>query len=405
MPRSERPESSASFWRCGHCGTPNPRASYLTHCIGCGVPRPAPASRPQAAGSAGSPPPPRPGPRRGRWIKGLSWSYAFVVLALLALIRWFGDRWWPATVLLFLPRWLLLAPVPLLALAAALMRRWSAWAIQGATTLVILGPVMGLSLPWHQLGARPPRGLRVRIMTLNLGAGRIDVKRLAHLIEREHIQVLCFQENRGGTDPALEALFSANGWHRDHLGVFASRFPLIGSLEEDYFSYGGPDLQPLYAWRVRVRAGPGQEFHLVSFHMPTMRPAFEALAAGDPSDVQRHSDWRWRQAANAMNFLMGSGETPVLIGGDFNTPPDSPIMEAFRASYRSGFEEAGWGYGYTRPTRMPWVRIDYILASPDWSFTRCWVGPKVGSDHLPLIAEVVLTPPRRPARPSSAGPG
>jgi hypothetical protein len=70
---------------------------------------------------------------------------------------------------------------------------------------------------------------------------------------------------------------------------------------------------------------------------------------------------------------------------------------------RFGYEDAGWGYGYTRPSRYPWFRIDHILASPEWVFTRCWVGPDLGSDHLPLIAEVVL--PASNASPAAAARG
>src|SRR5689334_857509 len=101
MARSDRTGAPASFWRCARCATPNPMASYLTHCIGCGAPRPAlvppgsgtPAG-PGGAGSAGGPTV-LIVPRRGRWLAALSWAYAALVLAVLALIRWEGDRWWP----------------------------------------------------------------------------------------------------------------------------------------------------------------------------------------------------------------------------------------------------------------------------------------------------------------------
>jgi endonuclease/exonuclease/phosphatase (EEP) superfamily protein YafD len=84
------------------------------------------------------------------------------------------------------------------------------------------------------------------------------------------------------------------------------------------------------------------------------------------------------------------GDTPILVGGDFNMPSDDSTMASLRSVLQFGFEEAGWGYGYTRPTRYPWLRIDHILASHHWRFTECRVGPDFHSDHLPLIAEAVL---------------
>ena len=88
--------------------------------------------------------------------------------------------------------------------------------------------------------------------------------------------------------------------------------------------------------------------------------------------------------------LAETRESPILIGGDFNMPSDDSTMSALKANYQFGFEQAGWGYGYTRPTRLPWIRIDHILASQDWSVRSCQVGPDFGSDHLPSWCEAVL---------------
>ena len=37
--------------------------------------------------------------------------------------------------------------------------------------------------------------------------------------------------------------------------------------------------------------------------------------------------------------------------------------------------------------------IDRILTTPDWFINECRVGPDLGSDHLPVIAEVILPGP------------
>ena len=36
------------------------------------------------------------------------------------------------------------------------------------------------------------------------------------------------------------------------------------------------------------------------------------------------------------------------------------------------------------------VRIDHVLTGDGWRCRRCWVGPDVGSDHLPLLADLSL---------------
>lgn len=148
--------------------------------------------------------------------------------------------------------------------------------------------------------------------------------------------------------------------------------------------------------RARVRAPSGREFWLVSIHMPTLRAGFNRFLGGDVGGLKRHIDWWRHEMGRVVDGLTEIGDRPFLVGGDFNMPPDDATMAGLRSVCRFGFEEAGWGYGYTRPTRSPWFRIDHILASPQWAFTRCWVGPDLGSDHLPLLAEVSLPAPPRP---------
>ena len=328
--------------------------------------------------------------RRGRWVAGASWAYAALVLAVLALMGWEGERWWPATVLLFLPRGVWLAPLVVLVPAAAGVRRWRLWPLQAAVALVVLGPVMGFSVPWERLRVGRSAGTRVRVMTFNHGTGPIDAEGLIRLVEREGIQLICFQEVEETRDPRLEA-YLARGWFRDSRRTIASRWPIVGEVDPGTLPSREGTYWGVRLHRVRVRAPSGAEFLVAGVHMPTMMYAFRALAAGDVGRFRRHVAWRWEQVAYLRDRLDESGDLPILIGGDFNMPPDSPMLQALVAGrLRLGFEDAGWGYGYTRPGRLPWIRIDHLLATPDWAFDRCWVGPDLGSDHRPLIADVLL---------------
>jgi endonuclease/exonuclease/phosphatase (EEP) superfamily protein YafD len=308
------------------------------------------------------------------------------------LIRWVGDRWWGVTFLLFLPRWLFLAPLPVLALASGLAGRRRDWLMQAAIGLVVAGPLMVISLPVHQLWGRPVEGTRVRIMTLNRGMDPLDVDRLLRLIEDERIDLVCFQELDTRRNQRLYDRLAARGWERDRRGYVASRYPIVAELpllRDEVLSKGR--YSPLLS-RVRIRTGAGVEFGLATVHMPTLRLGFYRFLLHDTEGLKQHLDWWERQLGRVLDGL-SEMRVPILVGGDFNVPPDQASMVALGARYRFAFEDSGWGYGYTRPTQYPWFRIDHILASPEWSFTRCWVGPDVGSDHLPLIAEAVLEGP------------
>ena len=338
---------------------------------------------------------PVPSSRTGRRVVVATWAYAALVLACLILIRRVGESWWPVTVLVFLPRWLFLLPALALVLAAGRCWRRRLWVVQGATVLLILGPVMAPSLPVHRLRAADPRGLRLRIMTLNRGMAGLDAPRLIRLIERERIDVICFQEGR--SDPALKDYW-ARGWSRTTF--LASRLPIVGGPDRRLLD--DPDC-PYPEWRtrlerVRIRAPSGVEFAVASVHLDTVRHGLMMLRSGDAAGLERHSAWRGAELRRVVAVLSADRSIPVLVGGDFNFPSDSPAFAPARRHFRVGFDEAGWGYGYTYPSRLPWIRIDHILASPHWSVVRCWVGPDVGSDHFPLIAEVVLTDPPQPVR-------
>jgi len=106
------------------------------------------------------------------------------------------------------------------------------------------------------------------------------------------------------------------------------------------------------------------------------------------ADIRR----RWRDSADLAQWLQRCSQ-PQIIAGDLNLPPDSPIYRRYWAEYWNAFSATGLGFGYTEWPRVPLVRfgirIDHILSGPNWRPCRCWVGPSVGSDHLPLLADLV----------------
>ncbi len=362
---------------CLACRAPEPAPETLTRCPRCGEAWP--THRGEASGIL------------GRVALGATWAFAALVLTVLGLIRWVGPSWWGVTLLLFLPRWLYLGPIPVLALASARAGRPSDWATQGAIALVVAGPLMGVSLPIRQLARSRLEGTRVRILSFNLGTGRIDALLLIRLIEQERIDLIAFQE--GTTpDPTLDAYLS-RGWYRDRTRFLASRFPIVSEMAPLIDDSTTEERHSARLNRVRLRLPSGAEFILGSVHMPTLRFGFYRLFGGNVAGMKLHIDWWRHEMGRVIGALSDVRGTPLLVGGDFNMTTDDSTMAALATQFSFGFEEAGWGYGYTRPTTFPWFRIDHILASPEWVFTRCWVGADLGSDHLPLLAEAVLPGP------------
>lgn len=84
---------------------------------------------------------------------------------------------------------------------------------------------------------------------------------------------------------------------------------------------------------------------------------------------------------------------PKIVMGDMNTVPWSPY---FRDLLRDGgLKDTGLGRGVvvTWPSHAWWlfgIPLDHILVSPDVSVISRSVGPWVGSDHYPVVAEIAI---------------
>jgi endonuclease/exonuclease/phosphatase family metal-dependent hydrolase len=331
----------------------------------------------------------------------LSGLYAVVVLMALGLVRWVGAEWWGVSVLLFMPRWIFLGPVVLLSAVSAALKHPLSLAIQGTTALVVAGPLMGFSSPVGQLWERPAAGERVRIVTFNLSIDPIRSDDFLYWVEREKVDVVCFQEGSREDDVTKQA-FEDAGWHLSNRRSIACRSPIAGEFPPFRDEWDSEERYSSVLERVRVRTPGGSEFVIASVHLPTIRPGLERLLNHrDASGLKLHLAWWGRETARVLTALAESNALPMLVAGDFNMPADDTTMAALRGNFRFAFEEVGWGYGYTRPARCPWVRIDHVLAGPEWTVASCRVGPDFGSDHLPLLADVVLPFPaatsQRPA--------
>jgi endonuclease/exonuclease/phosphatase (EEP) superfamily protein YafD len=104
---------------------------------------------------------------------------------------------------------------------------------------------------------------------------------------------------------------------------------------------------------------------------------------------------------------------PSLLLGDLNMTPRNRMYASFTtAGLVDAFAVAGMGRGWTLPRRLgqtprfyhglhrlpltPVARVDYIWCTPGVHVEKAWVGADAGSDHLPVIARLVLPPRRAP---------
>lgn len=83
---------------------------------------------------------------------------------------------------------------------------------------------------------------------------------------------------------------------------------------------------------------------------------------------------------------------PVILTGDLNAEPGDPELAPLWRVFDDAWDLAGEGDGFTFRSTAPEKRIDYILVTPGIDVTRAEVPSTEASDHLPVVADLVVSP-------------
>lgn len=322
--------------------------------------------------------------------KGLIWLYLAAVLALWLIMRGVGERWWPATLMLFSPRWIWATPLALLLPMVLLWRRRAMPPALLAAALVLFG-IMDFRVPWHQAFAGGPTHESVRIVTCNLHGQQARPEVLNAFVAQQHPDVIVLQDYVPSRRPA--AIADGNWFTlRDNELYVASRYPL--ARVEDFPLQPHDEKYAREGWSVGHATCyalwlPGGTIHLVGLHLASPHQPLGRLRAdlqAGPGPLTDNSEQR-RQESALISSRIGQIGGPFLIAGDFNTPDDSPTFRASWNNFNDAFGVAGFGFGTTYAKHHTWLRIDHILADPTWHCRACEVGSDVGSGHRPVAAE------------------
>ncbi len=287
----------------------------------------------------------------------------------------------------------LFLPLPLVLLAAALIRS------RATLVLSLLPLAVFLGYYGPRFGPEPPAAAGTsgafRVLTFNAGgnAGGGALAPLARTIRTVDADVVALQEVSNGTLAALrEDLSSAYPYQIGSSDtVTLSRFPL----------QPGTDLRlgdsPYAGQQVRIDAR-GREVVLTNVHVT--RPGYRLQWRRGVVPLVRSYNPAARdaQVAELVQQVRAVGG-PRLLTGDFNETEWSRPYQLITAELQDSYRDAGHGFGHTYPSNFIWgswhfslplMRIDYVFHSAELDATRAWVGPDGGSDHLPVVAELVF---------------
>ena len=242
----------------------------------------------------------------------------------------------------------------------------------------------------------------VRVMIYNIHAGKdasgVDnLAGVAALVRETNADLVLLQEvdqgtRRSGNTDQPAVLAERTGFHV----AFGS------ALDYDGGEYG---VAILSRWPIASDT---------LFHLPVDPPQARAGGSHEPRGALRaeitspygpmtvfttHIDasaddhWR-RQEARIVASLVATARTRsplVLVGGDFNSTPESVVQQELRATgLRDAHAECGRGDGLTYPADSAVKRIDYLYLNGGIRCVKADVLRSRVSDHLPVIVEVII---------------
>jgi vancomycin resistance protein VanJ len=321
-----------------------------------------------------------------------SWAYAAGVL-LLAFGLWqWGDRWWLMTVLLFGPRWLIVLPLlVLLPLAFKLNKRMMI--PLGVAAVIAFGPIMGFRIGVRRWFSSASESVVLRVATFNAAGGGTLEGPLSWVLNEIDAEIVAIQECGTSLQEQI-ALLPELSWYRhtDLQMCLLSRFPIRSThqMDREVLEYAGASG---FVIRHAIEIGD-TVVNVTHLHLDTPREGLEPLRSGAVREGVgnlRSKSFTRRIESRQGRAWVNAADGPLLVLGDFNMPVESAIYQEYWGDLRNAFSQVGFGFGSTRLNGWIRVRIDHVLLGEDWRVVKAFVGPKLGSDHRPMIAHVVLS--------------
>lgn len=219
----------------------------------------------------------------------------------------------------------------------------------------------------------------LRVVSLNCAGGSIDAARESLAYQPD---VVLLQETPSRKELETLAAELGLGWH------------LVVGPDASVLAHGR--LRP-----VELPRGTG-DFIAVWAEIPTalepvlivslrLQPPVFRLDYWSPDcwiTLARNKSDRRKELAEIANWVASTaGASPVVLGGDFNTPPDHTVTRSLDGVCTDSFRRAGVAWGGTAVNEFPMVRIDQVWTSSDFIPVKVVSMATKHSDHRMVVAD------------------
>ncbi len=291
------------------------------------------------------------------------------------MTTFFGRRWWGFELAThFRVQYVIL--FFFLMVVMAVKRQWLLVGIAGTCMAVHLFYILPVYLSLRESLAGP-KSETVKILTSNVRRYNTHHQPVLDLIYKETPDVVTLQEMNDVWLEALKPLDETYPYrriikvnYRERL-AFYSRLPIIASREKNFGSFRIPAL-------IATLDVKGHHLVVYTTHLTSPSTIWDARARNQAL----------LQLAQEIHLV----KDPVVLVGDMNISPWSPYF--YDLLRTSGLKDSRDGFGIQAswPTYMPLflIPVDHCLVHPSIQVLDREIGPKIGSDHYPLLIKLAV---------------
>jgi endonuclease/exonuclease/phosphatase (EEP) superfamily protein YafD len=291
-----------------------------------------------------------------------------------------------------------LAAVNALLAVPLLIYRRRLWAVAG-----FLAAIWNIALAWPSISANmetmfadpPPKARALKVISFNLSYDNPGFKKTVDFLAKSGADVIGLSEVTVEAKAALGKLKEIYPYSIDCVGQ--DRFCELMLLSKKPLRYSfagkiGAKLTYVASADIDWQGAP-LSVAVAHIVLPFVKPDWKDLqswiAADDASPLLPNTPALWQsvQMAVLAGYVQSLGPDRIVMG-DFNSTPWSDVQVAFRKALlldNRGPLPLTWPTRLPAPLRVP---IDTVFVGGGLSLRDLHAGPDLGSDHLPVIAEI-----------------
>ncbi len=228
--------------------------------------------------------------------------------------------------------------------------------------------------------------------------GKIDSLYIAISDLQEFPDILCLQEVSSG-DKIAERFGMNHMLHAPKSSLWLlSRFPIIANGEIE-----GEETSPSCMW-ADIQTPQGI-IRVYNMHLVSNRVTNTTEELIQDMDLKNENTWnnirfiisRYRhttklraiEAQKVQDHIIHS-PYPAILAGDANDPPLSNVYHILAKGLKDSFVERGSGLSTTYASKLPLLRIDYLLGTPQINFKDHQTYQLKFSDHYPISTGICI---------------